>query len=274
MKYIKIILITVLLTGCARSGYKQFYTPYIDATILTDVELLAKGKDPQIFGTDNFEKDIQILRSKNYIPIGHSSFNGGYEDTKNAASQAKRIGATIVLINSQYTNTQTRTSTLFLPDNKTTYHSGTANSNTTYQNSYSGHLGNSSTNTGYSGTSITYGIKAVPHTTYKRRYDQNAVYFIKSTKKLRFGVYVNDLSLDQRIDLERNTGAFINVVIEDSPAFYSNVMMGDVLIAIDGTSVKNANHALELMRNVSNAATSSDFTVIRNGVEKKINIQF
>jgi hypothetical protein len=274
MRFSTIFLLAVFLSGCATSGYKQFYNPYVDAKTLPEVQLLAGGQEPQVFGTNNFDRDILILRSKKYIPIGYSSFNGGYEDTKNAAEQAKQIGATLVLVSSQFTNTQTTTSTLFLPDNKTTYHSGTGSGTTSYNSAYGGYLGISNTNATYSGTSTTYGTKAVPITSHQRRYDQNAVYFVKTTKKFKFGFFINDLTPDQRAQFERNTGVLINVVIEDSPAFYSNVLAGDVIIAVDGHLVKNARHAMKLMADISPNQKSSKLTVIRNGTEKEIEVQF
>lgn len=274
MKFLVLILVFVFLAGCAASGYQQFYNPYVDAKTLPDIELLKENQKPQVFGTDNFDRDIQILRSKNYIVLGYSSFNGGYEDTDNAVAQAKRIGATIIIVSSQYTNTQTTTSTLFLPDNKTTYNSGTAHSNTSY-NSTGGYIGSSNTNTTYNGTSTTYSTKAVPVTTSQNRYDQTAVYFVKSTHKYKFGLHYNDLTPEQRTHLERNTGVFINLVIEDAPAFYANVLVGDILIAVDGQSVKNTQHATELLTKVANSEkTSSKLTVIRNGLEKIIKVQF
>ena len=239
MKLYLLILI-LLLSACAQSGYKQYYKPYVDAKTLPDVELLKKGQEPQVFGSKDFEKDIRTLRAKRYIPIGHSSFNGGYEDTSNAAAQAKRIGATIILVNSKYTNTQTTTSTLFLPDNKTTYYSGTGTANTSYNSAYSGYLGSSSTNAYYSGTSTTYGTKAIPITSHQQRYDQTAVYLVKSTKKLKYGISFKDLTPDQRRSFERNTGVLIYIVMEDTPAFYANVLPGDILIKIDGSLVKNS----------------------------------
>jgi len=269
-----VILIALLLNGCAQSGYKQFFKPYVDAKTIPDVELLKEGQEPQIFGTQDFEKDIKILRAKRYMPIGHSSFNGGYEDTSNAAAQAKRIGATIVLVNSKYTSTQTTTSTLFLPDNRTTYHSGTGTASTSYNSAYSGYLGNSTTNAYYSGTSTTYGTKAVPITSHQQRYDQTAVYFVKFTKKLKYGVAFKELTPDERRSLERNTGVIIDVVMEDTPAFYANVLAGDVLIKIDGILVKNGQHAAELMSRVAPGAKSSLLTVLRNNEEKTINVVF
>lgn len=269
-----VMLVATLLAGCATSGYQQFYKPYVDAKSLTEVKLLSEGEEPQIFGTDDFDRDINILLSKNYIPIGSSSFNGAYEDTKNAVTQAKQIGATLVLVSAKYTDTQTTTSTLFLPDNKTTYNSGTVSGKTSYNSTYSGYLGSSNTYGSYSGSSTTYGTQAVPITSHQRRYDQNAVYFAKSTRKYRLGVLYKDLMPEQRSQLERNTGVLINVVIEDSPAFTSNVLAGDVLIKVNGHLVKNAKHAKELMADFGHDKNSVELTVIRNGAEKKIEVEF
>lgn len=274
MKFIHICIISLSLVGCAQSGYKTFYKPYVDTKTLTDVELLAEGQEPKVFGTDDFEKDTKILRSKQYFPIGFSSFNGGYEGEGSAIAQAKRVGATIVLVNSKFTNTQTTTSTLFLPDNKTTYHSGSAYGNTSYNSAYGGYLGSSATNANYSGTSTTYGTKAVPITNQQQRYDQTALFFIKNTKKLKFGVFLKELTPDQRTVLERNTGVLIDVVVENSPAFISNVLAGDILIKIDNNLVINGESASKLMSNVNPNAKSSTLTIIRNKKEKIINIIF
>ena len=271
----RIILLSIftLLTGCATSGYQNFYNPYVDISVLPEPEIIHEGQEPQVYGTDNFEKDLRTLRAKKYVALGYSSFNGGYEDTKNAQAQAKRIGETVVLVNSEYTNTQTTTSTLFLPDNKTAYHSGSANAYSTYNNSYGGY-GNVNTNATYSGTSTTYGTKAVPITSHQRRYDQNAVYMVKINPKMKFGVYLQDLTPEMRSQYERNTGAFVDLVFEESAAFYSNVLPGDVIISLDGNSVKNTKHAQELMAKVPSNAATSKLGIIRKGKEKIIEVKF
>jgi hypothetical protein len=252
------MVLALLLTACA-SGYQQFYKPYIEPNNLTDVELLQPGEEPKVYGTNDFDKDIRILRSKMYIPIGYSSFNGKYEDESMVKAQAKRVGATVVLVNSQYTNTQTSTAPLFIPNSSTTYSSGSV---------YGGGIYG-----GYSGSSTTYGTTVVPITTQQRRYDQTAVFFVKSTKKLKFGVFINNLNDAQRRELERNTGAVIEIVVEESPAFYSNVLPGDILIMVNGVNVRDAKHALDLMEKVNPNDGAATFTVIRNGKKKEISIK-
>ncbi len=237
------IILSITFTGCATSGYKSFYKPYStneqlkQAMLNPDYKFLEKGEEPQVYSTKNFDTDSKKLRRKGYIPIGYSSFNGAYEDTSNAIAQAKRLGAVLVLINSQYTNTETRTSTLLLPDNKTTYSSGNVNSYATYNSNY-GYSGYGDANTNYSGTSTTYGTKAVPYTTNTRRYDQSAMFFIKNTKKLKFGVAYNNISREQRIEFGSN-GVVVDLIYENTPVYNSDILEGDIIIKMNGSSIEN-----------------------------------
>jgi hypothetical protein len=250
----------LLVTGCASNGYQDFYTSSIDPKLDPNLESLGEGEEPQVFGSDDYKRDIRLLRAKRYVVVGQSSFNGSYEDIKNAVAQAKRIGATLVLTNSEYTNTQSSTSDLFIPNSQTTYHSGTV---------YAG-----SSSAIYSGTSTTYGSTTVPITTHQRRYDQSAVYFVKQTNKLKFGVAMVDLSPEERLEIERNTGALIDIVMEGGNAFNSNVLAGDILVAIDGEQVKKSIHGSKLMAEIPEGQSSSTLTVIRKGEEKVVVVEF
>ncbi len=62
MRVLILLIAAITLAGCAQSGYKQFYNPYVDAKTLPDVELVSEGQEPQVFGTDNFDRDILIHR--------------------------------------------------------------------------------------------------------------------------------------------------------------------------------------------------------------------
>ena len=272
MKYKTILLISAMLAGCV-SGYQQFYNPIVDPRTLNDAVLLAPDQDPQIYGSDNFEQDTLTLQSKNYILIGYSSFNGALEAETGAIAQAKRLGATVVLVASQYTNTQTTTSTLFLPTTTTTYHSGNLSGNTTYNSFSSGYLGSSSTYGTYTGTSTTYGTQAVPITTHQRRYDQTAYYFVESTKQWRVGVLYDDLTIEQRKQYGRNTGVYIGLVIENTPAYLANVLPGDVLIEINDDPVINVNQIDHLWDKAVAYKKFVKLKVIRQGKERIITVK-
>ncbi|MFC5474643.1 PDZ domain-containing protein [Paraherbaspirillum soli] len=257
MRLVLTAIMCIVLTGCA-SGYQQFYKPYVDARTLTDVHLLGAGEKPQIMSSTDLQRDVKIAASKGYRPIGASSFNGQMESEQAVIKQATAVGAVLVLVSSKFTESRTITTPLFLPNNQTTYSSG----------SVYGAYGSAN----YSGSSTTYGTTVVPITRQQQRYDQTAVYFVKSTKKPRFGLLVSDLPLELRSKYERNTGAIINVVIEESPAFLANVLPGDILVEFNDTLIINAKHATDLMQSAPSKGGKCVLKVIRNGTEKSIEL--
>lgn len=68
-------------------------------------------------------------------------------------------------------------------------------------------------------------------------------------------------------------GAVVVVVVEGSPAFSSNVMAGDIIVAVNGKTVKNAEQAWALMKE-SDMSERSTLHVIRRGVQREIIIKF
>ncbi|UUZ67957.1 PDZ domain-containing protein [Polaromonas sp. P2-4] len=99
------------------------------------------------------------------------------------------------------------------------------------------------------------------------------MYFVKSTRKLKFGLFPIDLPPELRAKLERNTGALIDIVAEDSPAFAANVLPGDVLIELNGTIVLSAKHAGELMQAATPKEGKCMLKLIRNGTERSIELR-
>ena len=114
----------------------------------------------------------------------------------------------------------------------------------------------------------------VPIIRQLRRYDHVAIYFVRRIGKPRFGFEYSDLEPDQRQALGRNTGAVVLIVIEKTPAFYANVVEGDVIIAVDGIEVRGKDEAGKVLGQVSPDAKSSTLTVLRAGVEREIEVKF
>lgn len=253
MRVYLVLLICYVVSGCTVSGHNKFYKPNDSVKNIPNLIFLEKGRKPEVYFTDNLSRDTYILRSRLYVPIGYSSFNGAYEDENKIKKQATRIGAILALASFAHTNTEKNEGALLLPDSSTTYYSGSI---------YGG---------SYSGTSTTFGTTVVPITTTSRRYDQAAIYFVASSKKPRFGILIKDLSTEQRRLLGTNTGAIIDVVVEKSNAFYSNVMPGDILLKIDGVNVMDASHAKKMIKNVKYSNFGVSFTLAREG--KTLNIK-
>jgi hypothetical protein len=258
MRIILAIVICALLSACA-SGFQQYYKPYVDAKTLPDVQLLGPGETPKIFSSNDLQRDVKIAMSKGFHSIGHSSFNGAIESERALVQQAQSVGAVLVLVNSKFTENRTITIPLFVPNNQTTYSSG----------SIYGTGGSAR----YTGTSTTYGSTVVPITTQQQRFDQTAIFFVKSTRKLKFGLFLIDLTPELRVKLERNTGAIIDIVAENSPAFIANVLPGDILLEIDGIKILGAKHASEVMNSTNPRDGKCTLKILRNGTERAIAIQ-
>jgi len=261
MKHIiSIMLLLFIVSGCKTTGYNQFYQPNFDIDSMASVDRLKSNETPKIFASNDLNTDIKILKAKRYLVVGTSSFNGPYEDTEGAIEQAKDIGATVVLIKSEFTNTESITVPFLLPTSSTTYSSGNAYLGNTYGQ--------------YSGETKTYGKTVVPINKKQSRYDQAAVYFAKSNQKMKFGFGLKELPANLKNDLERNSGLLVDIVYENTPAFMANVLVGDVIISIDGKAIYNHQTANMIFKEYVTGQGEIELKVIRGNKIKllKLNI--
>ena len=282
MKYILIVIFSIfLLTGCAPSGYSKFYNPLVNKNDLEKgietnfIIPLKSNEEPTVYQSIDMKEDDIKVTSSGYVLIGYSSFNGKYEDIANAKSQARKLGAHIVLIKSNYTNTEHISGSLVLPDTKTTYNSGNINMNTNYNSSRYGYLGNSNTYGNYNGYSTTYGTKVVPYSNNIRRYDQLAQYYIKvDTSRYTLGTMrSSEITREERIKIGSN-GIKVNYILNDSPAYHSDLLRGDIITKIDGIEIKNYKHFDELGKKYNNYKGKSILTIYRDGNIKEITVNF
>lgn len=258
MRKVLLIAAVVMLTGCA-NGFQQYYKAHKDADTMTDVARLADGATPVIQRSDDMKRDVGIALSKGYVIIGQSSLNGSVQSDALLITQAKTVRATLVLLSSNFTETRNITTPLFLPNNQTTYSTGRVN----------GAFGGANYNT----SSTTYGTTVVPITTQQQRYDQNAVYFVKSTKKFRVGVFFENLTPELRTRYERNTGVRVGIVMEGTPAFAANLLPGDVVTEINGAPVVDTNLFMEQLQVASAKEGTFTLKVLRNGAERLVAVQ-
>lgn len=73
-----------------------------------------------------------------------------------------------------------------------------------------------------------------------------------------------------RKTLERNTGALITVVIEDTPAFRANLLPGDIIIAIDSLDIVSPVQMVESLPLF--AGRTVIVKVLRNGKERELSV--
>lgn len=231
-RFFSTFILLFILTGCA-SGYSRFYNQRINENEVKYLETLKDGQNPVIVKTDNIGQEIDRYFAKNYKIIGVSAFNGPMESDENFINHAIDVKATLVLQSSRFTNSQLVSTPLFTPN-------GFGGINTTAMHSQ------------------------------QMRYHQEAVFMAKNAKLPRFGIYLIDLTPNQRKKFERNSGAIVRVVNEGTPAFYSNIIPDDLIIAIDGDAVIGAEHLGQMLANVPLSANKVVFTIIRNNIEMDI----
>lgn len=267
MKKLILIFCVIFCAGCAtlENPYSKWYqdrTGGIDITKSPAV-ILPTG-EPQIFSGNDVDKDAQKMFEDGYNLLGFSSFNAGEVDRGKLIAQARKVKAEIVVFYSQYTNTLSGVVPLTLPDNHTmtTTYSGMGNTNGNIYGSGGGWAS-------YHGTSNAFGQATTTiydtKTTYipysQNRYDYMASYWIKMKKPI-FGVMAVDLTSEQRTKIGTNKGAFVNIVVKDSPAFIADIFKGDIITKLNDDDVVDAK-TLQVME-TANMGKKVSLTIIRD----------
>jgi membrane-associated protease RseP (regulator of RpoE activity) len=253
------------LTGCA-NGYKDFYKPSQGWTPETIAKMRVAPAPPAPVVERSQPVDGQIVLAayakRGYVMIGNTFFNSGKNETEEAAiRQGQVVGADLVLIlNPRYTGSVTSSVPITLPTTSTTHSTGTA---TAY--------GPGGPVTAYgSGTSTTYGSQTtfIPMTV--SRSDYGAVYFIK--QKFSFGAFSRDLNDAERQEHQTNKGIVIVQVVNDTPAFDADILVGDMVVSVDGVSVSNYAAFRNML--IEHQGKVTTFSLLRHGqtIEKEVKL--
>ena len=214
------LFFTLFLTAC--SGYKEFYkqaqgaTPEAVAAIRVApppatpiVERAQRGDSKMI---------LDAYAKRGYIMIGSSMFKTGHPESEDSAvRQAQDVGADLVLIlNPRYAGTVTYDIPITILT-RNPQDSGRALDDIT----------------SYAPATIALS-------------DYGAVYFVK--QRFELGVFSRDLNDAERQGLQTNQGAVVRLVVDGSPAFNADLQIGDVVTAVDGVAIANAQAFNELLR--------------------------
>lgn len=258
------ILLSLLLAGCA-SGYTRFYQPAQWATPEAIASSRA-GSAPAIpiierSQPGNPQLVLDAYAKRGYVMIGHSTFNSGMPEPEDSAiALGQEVGADLVLIlNPRYTGSVTSAMPVTTPTTTTSHTSGSA---TAY--------GPSGTVTAYgTGTTTTYGSTTnyVPYTVH--RTDYGAVFFIK--KRSILGAITRDLNDTERQEFQSNKGAVVRLVVDGTPAFDADILVGDVITAIDGQSVSSPKALSDLLG--ARAGKLIALSIVRRGQHIKKSVQ-
>lgn len=251
-------LLVFALAGCASNGFRQFYTQLPGATPerVAETRAAPPASDPRVvhLASARFDENAQSeYARRGYEVIGYSAFTSGRApDDDDAIDQGKKVGADVVVIlGSQYAGSVTTSIPITTPTATTSYTNGMA---TAYGTGGSAIAFGNSTTTTY-GTSTTY----VPTTV--ERFQYGAVYLVKV--RYRLGVKWRDLTDGERQQLQTNHGVYVTTVVDDTPAYQSDILPGDVITAIDGSRIDGPADANEML-STRNGRTV-ELTIVRQG---------
>lgn len=248
---------TVLLTSCASSGisqsdinpYEKFYkSNNLDSSQLADIPA---EFDPQIVFTDyeNVERAWLHQVSLGMHAVGFSEFQSRIPANTDAAVKlARMIPAERALIqHPKLASSENRM--INIPRDKM----------------------------------VNYGTMSRPDIGFEKEYVptqitvdtyENAAVFFRSAKEPCFkaiGWVFRELTPEQRTSFGRNTGAYVAYVRSGSPAFYANILEGDLIVALQGKQIRMLDDACET--NLENTPGRLMVTVLRNGKEVDIQLE-
>lgn len=241
----------LVLGGCA-SGFQSFYRPTATTQQLQALRANPPPDTPELRQASfPVERAISEANREGYLVMGYSSFNGAHGSDSSALAEGKRVGADLVLVfNPRYTGTRSGAMPITTPTSQTTYYNGTASAYGTggYATAYG------------SGTATTYGSRTTYIPFHVNRFDFMTVYLFKV--HVHVGWILRPLTDAQRQTLGSNSGAYVENVVNGSPAFDANILPGDIVTAVDGHPLGNAQTLAYLKSRYGEPVT---FTIYRNG---------
>lgn len=253
-----LVLAAASLMACA-SGYQEFYqpNPQLPPERVAALRVAPPTGQPIIERSrpDSADRVLDAYAKRGYIMIGNSMFNSGRpESEQSAIQQGISVGADLVLIlNPTYTGSVTSSIPITTPTTTTSQTNATATA-----------FGRGGPVTVYgSGTTTTHGTQTtfVPMTVH--RSDYGAVYFIR--QRFGLGAFFRDLDDSERQRMQTNRGAVARLIADGTPAFTSDILVGDIFIAVDGQQVLNAESMSRLIAEKRGKTVA--FSIVRNGTQ-------
>jgi hypothetical protein len=267
-----VVVFSFFMTGCVSPNYySQYYHDNLPSAGTNVSVLLPYSGQTRIVTTTNPTNDINTLARAGYAILGESVFQvSGSIDSGSLMSQAKKVGADVVLCESAYLGSYQGAMPLLQYNpgtTSTTYSSGTMTANAYGNGGYAygtgNYYGNSTTT-----TPGTFSTQMIPVT--MARYSYDAVFWRKRKPPV-FGVIPIPISDELKGKLQRNTGVLIAIIYDDSPAFRANLLEGDVILSMAGEDVLSPSDLSNKL--FLHKGQKVDVGIWRNGELKTISVQ-
>jgi hypothetical protein len=205
------------------------YHDYFAANTVQRTVLMPPLTVPEIYlGSSDESVDIRALSENSYVPLGYSTVMNGGSDPRQAADQARQIGASLMVLYGEPFDMPAGETLKALP-----FHQSFAS--------------------GEEGT-----IGRAPRPVEKGRL---VAYWAKVRPSV-FGIFSRPLNDEEKARLRRNNGIFVGTVINGSPAAAAGIQEGDVILAIDGKQILDPNAVPDFLNSIAGRKVRVDLVRI------------
>lgn len=250
----KIICLFFLLffAGCGTNNVQKFYNGNPAPLKPEDFQPWSGNVKLVQVAQSNLSKSIEQAQKKNFNYLGASSFyaNAQYDPRKDILEHGSSIEADLAIWTFWYKDTQTGTAPVYAWVPGTT---SQTNETGSWNSQAQGYIDGPGLNdygvsgTGYGvyqgGSTTTTAGRTVPVGVTNYSIDRNhyEVGFYKKGVPLRLGVRFTETTEELKAKLGRNSGVIINLVVNETPAFYANLLKGDLILEINGRELTVGN---------------------------------
>lgn len=211
----------VVATPAAADDYAKFY----QAAPAGSVALLPSQVPAELVSSSgDIQNDVLRMWERGFALLGYSSFNGTVRNPSKALKFAQKLKARYVVTAFSDVSENTGALPFVSPTTNTARTAGSVTSVDGYGGNATGSFSASTTATGSRTTYLPFTV---------RRADQLAAYFAPLERK-GSGVYGRDLAAEERAAIGTNHALYVLAVREGSPAFYADMLPGDIILSING----------------------------------------
>lgn len=250
-------LIEVSLT---KRALEEQFENYLSEVPTLDSQTIA-ANEARVVQSQDLDRDGAALYRKGYVLVGYLGVTAEAAPMDLIRDRAADLGAWVVQVSTKDAGVKSEVREV------TTRTSGTVASSVGF--------GSVSSSTGQSAFGTANAISFVPGRTstqfvpFEQRQYQVQAAFWRKRKPNDLGAYAELIPADLRQGLKRNTGAYVVALEDESPAFFANLLVGDVVVGVNGNSVSTP---ADLQNELSSSGAELKLTVLRDGESQEIEV--
>lgn len=177
----------------------------------------------RIASSGDLDTDIGTLYRQGFIPIGYTAFESGNDQTRDGERLGEKLGASHMVVGVNLESSRSSTIPLTLPNTTTSRTNGNA--------SVFG-SGGSATGT-FNSTTTTTGNQTTYIPITRNRFSKFALYFAPEPK-FGAGIYSRQITSEEMQELGTRFAIAVRFVRDYSPAYYADILPGDIILKING----------------------------------------